>query len=533
MNDRYKDKETVTSEADLPASVNALRALVLEQQQKLEQQSLFIDQLLEQIRLARHQHFGTRSERFSLEQMSLAFNEAETAMSYDEEVAAGDDQGDTVVVPAHRRKKGGRKRLPKTFPRIEVVHELEDSECHCGQCASRLSPVSEKVSEQLDIRPATVRVIRHVRKTYACEACDGEIRTAPMPNQPIPKGLASPGTLAHVAVNKYVDGLPLYRQEKKLKRIGVELPRSTLASWMVKAGDLVQPLINLLRDRLLAYDIVAMDETRLQVLKEPGKKAQSQSYLWVQRGGPPHHPILLYDYDPSRSQRVPMRLLEGFSGYLQTDGYEAYNRVCAEQGLTSVGCWAHARRKFDEAIKAQQLLSSEKRKKSLAGIALKKIQALYRIERDIKAMAPEERHRIRDLRSKPLLEELRNWLDQHIPIVPPRSALGKAMNYADKQWPKLIVYLEDGRLRMDNNLVENAIRPFVIGRKNFLFCDTVNGANASANLYSLIETAKANGIEPYAYLRTVFTELPNATSVEEIEALLPVPDDGDTLAKVS
>jgi transposase len=512
-------------------SNQTLQALVLELHQKLEQQSLFIDQLLEQIRLARHQHFGTRSERFSLDQMALAFNEAEAAV--DDDAASDVDGGDTVAVPAHRRKTGGRRRLPKAFPRIEVVHELDEAECHCGKCAATLEPVSEKVSEQLDIQPATVRVIRHVRKTYACQACDGAMTTAPMPTQPIPRSMASPGTLAHVAVAKYVDGLPLYRQEKKLKRIGVDLPRSTLASWMVKAGELVQPLINLLRDRLLAYDIVAMDETRLQVLKEPGKKARSQSYLWVQRGGPPDHPILLYDYDPSRSQRVPIRLLHGFCGYLQTDGYEGYAKVCAEQSLTAVDCWVHARRKFDEALKAQQLLSPEKQKNSLAAVALAKIQALYRIEREIKSLLPDERQRIRHLRSKPLLRELRTWLDQHIPIVPPRSALGKAMNYANKQWPKLIVYLEDGRLRMDNNLVENAIRPFVIGRKNFLFCDTVNGANASANLYSLIETAKANGIEPYAYLRTVFTELPNATSVEAIEALLPVSADDDSLAKVS
>lgn len=217
----------------------------------------------------------------------------------------------------------------------------------------------------------------------------------------------------------------------------------------------------------------------------------------MQRGGPPDHPILLYDYDPSRSQQVPFRLLHGFCGYLQTDGYEGYAKVCAGQGLVAVGCWAHARRKFDEALKAQQLLSHEKQKKSLAAAALAKIQALYRIERDIKSLPPEERQRIRVLRSRPPLEELRAWLDQHIPIVPPRSALGKAMNYAHKQWPKLIVYLDDGRLRMDNNLVENAIRPLVIDRKYFLFCDTVNGANASANLYSLVETGKANGFEPY------------------------------------
>jgi len=517
----------------IPTAVDALRTLVIEQQEKLEQQSQFINQLLEQIRLARHQHFGSRSERFSLDQLSLAFNEAEAAMAEsDSEIAAAEDNSDTVVVAEHRRKKGGRRRLPENLPRIEVVYTLDERDCHCDQCQGALTPVSQKISEQLDIVPARVQVIRHIRKTYACEACDGSMKTAAMPTQPIPKSLASPGTLAHIATAKYVDGLPLYRQEKKLARIGVELPRSTLASWMVRSGELVQPLINLLRERVLSYDIIGMDETRLQVLKEPGKSAQSQSYLWVQRGGPPDHPILLYDYDPSRSQQVPVRLLQGFKGYLQTDGYAGYTQVCAENGLIALGCWAHARRKFDEARKAQPATSSKK-KKSLAAAALTKIQALYRIERDIKALPPPERLRIRALRSKPLLDELRLWLDQHLPLVPPTSALGKAMNYVHKQWPKLIVYTEDGRLRMDNNLVENAIRPFVIGRKNYLFCDSVAGANASANLYSLIETAKANGIEPYAYLKTVFTELPQATTVEQIEALLPVPADGETLANVS
>lgn len=534
MDLREHDNETMGDTPDLPTSLAELRALVLEQQSKLEQQSLFIDQLLEQIRLARHQHFGTRSERFSIDQMALAFNEAEaTGAASDDQDAYQPDILGTVVVPAHRRAKGGRRSLPKAFPRVEIIHEIEEGDCHCGECQLALTPISQKVTEQLDIQPAQVRVLRHVRKTYACKACDGKLVTAPMPAQPIPRSLASPGTLAHVAVAKYVDGLPLYRQEKKLARIGVHLPRSTLAHWMVKAGELVQPLINLLRERLLAYDIVAMDETRLQVLKEPGKRAESQSYLWVQRGGPPDHPILLYDCDPSRSQRVPIRLLEGFSGYLLTDGYEAYGRVCAEYSLTALGCWAHVRRNFDEAIKAQGLLGPEKRKASLAGVAMTKIRELYRIERETKALSSEERQRVRQERAIPLLADIRTWIDEYLPIVPPRSALGKAMNYAHKQWPKLTVYVEDGRLRIDNNLTENAIRPFVIGRKNFLFCDTVAGANASANLYSLIETAKANGIEPYAYLRTVFTELPQATSVGEIEALLPVPYDSDDSARVS
>jgi transposase len=324
-----------------------------------------------------------------------------------------------------------------------------------------------------------------------------------MPAQPIPRepGFARERWRMWPSA-KYVDGLPLYRQERQLARIGVQLPRSTLAHWMVKAGELVQPLVNLLRDRLLAYDIVCMDETRLQVLKEPGKRAESQSYLWVQRGGPPDHPIVLYDYDPSRSQRVPIRLLEGFSGYLVTDGYEGYGKVCAEYGLTAAGCWAHVRRKFDEAIKVQGLLGPAKRKGSLAGVAMARIQQLYRIERETKSLPADERQRIRQARAAPLLDEIRAWLDEHLPIVPPRSALGKAMYYAHRQWPKLTVYLADGRLPIDNNLTENAIRPFVVGRKNWLFCDTVAGAHASANLYSLIETAKANGIEPYAYLRS-------------------------------
>lgn len=523
----------MSDKAALPGSVAELRALVIAQQKKLEQQSLFIEQLLEQIRLARHQHFGARSERFSVDQMALVFNEAEAAtalMGDDSDVPQLDLLG-SVAVPAHRRAKGGRRRLPKAFPRVEIIHEIDAADCQCGNCRGALVPISEKISEQLDIQPARVRVLRHIRRTYACTACEGQLVTAPMPAQPIPKSLASPGTLAHVAVAKYVDGLPLYRQEKKLARIGVHLPRSTLAHWMVKAGELVQPLVNLLRDQLLAHDIVCMDETRLQVLKEPGKRAESQSYLWVQRGGPPDHPIVLYDYDPSRSHRVPIRLLEGFSGYLVTDGYEAYASVCAQYQLTPVGCWAHVRRKFDEAIKVQGLLGPEKRKASLASAAMLKIQQLYRIERETRSLSIEERQRIRLRRAKPLLSEIRAWLDEHLPIVPPRSALGKAMHYAHKQWPKLTVYIHDGRLPIDNNLTENAIRPFVVGRKNWLFCDTVAGAHASANLYSLIETAKANGIEPYGYLRTVFTELPQATTVEAIEALLPMHADTSTASR--
>ncbi|MCP3851286.1 MAG: IS66 family transposase, partial [Gammaproteobacteria bacterium] len=226
------------------------------------------------------------------------------------------------------------------------------------------------------------------------------------------------------------------------------------------------------------------------------------------------------DYAPTRSQEVPVELLADYAGYLQIDGYEGYNKICAQNEIVPLGCMAHVRRKFDQALKAQG--KHKHRKGSLAQQALQRIKLLYKIEKQAKHMSDEQRAELRQSRSVPVLEGLREWLNQHLPVVVKQSALGKAMHYMDKQWPRLTVYTEDGRLNIDNNLCENAIRPFVIGRKNHLFSDTVSGAKASANLYSLIETAKANGIEPYAYLKRVFTELPKAACLEDIEALLPI-----------
>ena len=385
---------------------------------------------------------------------------------------------------------------------------------------ARRSSRSE-ISEQLDIVPAQVRVLRHVRKKYACPHCQLGVKTAPLPPQPLPKTMASPGLSAHIAVAKYQDALPLHRQEHILQRIGLDLPRATLAAWMIKLGIWIQPLINLLQDVLLGYNVLQMDETTLQVLKEPAKLPQSNSYLWVRRGGPPHLPVILFDYDPSRSQAVPLRLLDGYRGYLQVDGYDGYNAVGLRSDIVLVGCMAHARRKFDEAVKAQGVDrdNPEKIRKAMEG--LRYLQALYRIERECKGSSSEERYSVRQQKAKPLFETLRASLDAALPTVAPQSMTGKALTYLHNQWPKLIRYLDDGRLSIDNNRVENAIRPFVIGRCNWLFSDTVRGAQSSANLYSLIETAKANGLEPYAYLRHLFTELPKAQTLEQIEALLP------------
>jgi transposase len=499
----------------LPDDVDALKSLVADQLARNEQLTTENQRykaqvltLTEQLNLALARRYAASSEKLSPDQIRL-FDEAETQ-------AAAPAEDETIRVPAHTRRKRSRKPLPETLPRIEVIHDLPDHERICPHDGNPLAEIGEVTSEQLDIIPAKIQVIRHIRKQYACR-CGHCIRTAALPPQPIPKSLASPGLLAHITVSKYQDALPLYRQEAILSRIGVDLPRATLANWMIQAGTLIQPLINLLRDRLLAYDVLQMDETPVQVLKEPGKTAQSKSYLWLQRGGPPERPVVLYDYDPGRDAEVPKRLLAGFRGYLQTDGYDGYNAVVAVNDLTHVGCMAHARRKFDEAVKAQG--KNKPAGNAHRGLAL--IRKLYRVEKQARTLTPEDRHAHRQRHARPILDELRTWLDEALPQVPPTSATGKALNYLHNEWHKLVRYLDDGRLEIDNNGAENAIRPFVLGRKNWLFSASVKGVNASANLYSLIETAKANGLEPYAYLRYLFTELPKAETVEAIEALLP------------
>jgi transposase len=440
----------------LPDDVDALKALVAAQVARNEQLESKVLTLQEQLNLALAKRYAASSEKLSPDQIRL-FDEAEV----DIEVTLEAD--DEILVPAHTRKKRGRKPLPDNLPRVEVIHDLPESERRCDHDGQLLVEIGDVICEQLDIIPAKIRVIRHIRKKYAC-SCGKTIKTAPLPAQPIPKSLASPGLLAHITVSKYQDALPLYRQETILQRIGVDIPRATLANWMIRAGALVQPLINLLQDRLLAYDIIQMDETTVQVLKEDGKAAQSRSYLWLRRGGPPDQRVVLYDYDPSRGQAVPKRLLAGFTGYLQTDGYDGYNAIVALNGLTHIGCMAHARRKFSDAVKAQG--KKKKTGKAHRGLAL--IQKLYRIEKQARKLEPEQRHDHRQRHARPILDELRTWLDQALPQVPPTSATGKALNYLHKEWDKLIRYLDDGRLEIDNNLAENAIRPFVLGRKNRL-----------------------------------------------------------------
>lgn len=460
----------------------------------LESKDAFIEQLKEALILERNRRFAKASESLRSLQSEL-FNESEVEAIVTEPQA---DDESSITVPAHKRKRGGRKPLPEDLPRVEVIHDLSDADNICPHDGYALKAIGDKVSEQLDIIPMQIQVIRHIRKQYACPCCEGFLKTAVKPKQPIEKSQASAGLLAYIAVSKYADSLPLYRQSNILGRFGIEMNRTTLANWMIKCGELVQPLINRFEEHLLEAPFIHMGETPVQVLNEAGKSAQSKSYMWVRRAGPPGDQIILFNYDASRSGSMPRRLLADYQGALMVDGYEGYEPLCREQSLIRLGCWVHARRKFVDVSKAS------KKKNSQAAYAIKLITKLYAIEK-----------------SKPVIDKLKAWLDEIRPKVAPKTTLGKALHYLEHQWPRLIRYLEDGRYPIDNNPVENAIRPFALGRKNWLFSTSVPGAKASANLYSLLETAKANGLEPYAYLKQVFADLPNATSFDDVDLLLP------------
>lgn len=471
-----------------------------------------VQEILEQWRLSRHRMFGPSSESHQGE----LFNEVEALA---DQAAGTEDEHEGEPAPVQdkaRPKRGHRRALPPELPRVELVIDVPEDERQCP-CGTPMVRIGEDVSEQLDIVPMQIRVIRTVRPRYACPKGDQAPVQPPAPAQILPRSNFSAGFLAMMAVVKYVDGLPLARFEKVLARHHVDIPRQSMARAMIKLAQALQPLHNLARDTLLEAPVIYMDETTVQVLKEPGRSPTANSYMWVQRGGPPGRTAVLFDYDKSRSGKVPLRLLEGWQGYLMTDGYEGYAPVARLPGVEHLACAAHARRKFVEAKR-----SSPNGKSARADYALDLFARLYRIEAKVKDASDAQRFEARQTHSLPILQKLRAWLDETLPLVTPRSKLGEALGYLCKVWPRLIRYTERGDLPIDNNLLEGgAIKPFVIGRKGWLFSDTPAGAHASAVLYSLLQTAKANDREPYAWLRFVLERLPLARTVDEIEALLP------------
>lgn len=480
-----------------------------ERQRKHEQ---YIQLLEEYLRLAKLRQYAAKSEK--IPGQGDLFDEAELEVALEA-------QGD--LLPDDEQQKPKSKKRQRQFssdlPRVRVEHRLTEDEKQ-----GAIKTFFTKVKEELDYIPARLQVIEHWQEKAVFETDEGDecIVAAQRPVHPLGKCFASVALLAYVLVSKYADGLPLYRLEKLFKRIGQPLDRSLMAHWIVRLDHVLKPLITLIRESQNGYDYLQADETRIQVLKEDGKTAQSNKWMWVTYGGPPDKPSILFEYDPSRAGHVIERLLDGFSGVLQADGYVGYDKLCAKNGLTRIGCWDHARRKFVETLKVA--LPSQKSANdnlSLADTALKKVGKLYAIERQIKDQTPDEKRAVRQAKSLPLLNELKAWLEDKVVRLVKGSVTRKAMEYTLNQWPYLIGYCEDGRLNISNVKVENSIRPFAVGRRAWLFADTPEGAHASATIYSLIETAKANGLEPRAYIEHVLNHIGAADSVEAIEALLP------------
>jgi len=488
--------------------------------QKIAELQAKVSWFEEQFRLAQHRQFGTSSEQTPVDQQTLVFNEAEVIAE-----TPVDEVELEKISYTRRKKKGQREANLEGLPVKEIEYRLTEEEQVCPQCSGVLHEMGTEVCNKIELIPATVVLHKHIRFKYACRHCQQEetttpIVTAAMPAQAFPNSLASPSAVAHIMTQKFVMGLPLYRQEQQFERQDFEISRQTMANWMIKGADWLAPIYDRMHQVLLGRDILHADETTVQVLKEANRAAQTDSYMWLYRTGREGPSIVLFDYQMTRAGAHPKSFLEGFDGYLQVDGYAGYNGLPAT--IIVLGCWAHARRGFDEAIKALPP-SARKNAAGLPQIGLQYCDSIFHIENMLKNATAQERFEARLLQSKPILDKFKLWLHELAPKVLPKGALGKAIGYCINQWPKLITFLLDGRLEIDNNRAERSIKPFVIGRKNWLFANTPKGAKASAMIYSIVETAKENGLDPFEYLKYLFETLPSldSKSQQALDTILP------------
>lgn len=542
----------------MPSDVSGLQTMVLELNEKLVEMAKNYEVetglLRDRIHYLERQLYGRKSEKYVLKdddgfgQMSLFEDNEEEGGSLGDLVLAESEREATIDIPAHKRKKKGRKPLPHDLPRVEIIHDLSQEEKKCP-CGYEMSRIGEESSEKLEMLPAQFWVLRHVRYKYACKHCEGvecvdsnesAVKLAPVPVQILPKTIATPSLLAHIFVSKFADALPFYRQEKQFLRYGIPLTRATMCTWAFHVSDKLNVLLEQLRQELLSGPLISIDETTIQVLNEPNRSVGSKSYMWVFRSGsdPPDSPgtkIVLFHYSPSRSGDVARQFIGDYRGYVQTDGYMGYDFLDAIESIIHVGCWAHVRRKF---VDVARLYDNNKNTRKIGGMgkcghAIGTIGKLYKIERKARenSLSVEQLHQLRQDEAKPILDEFGDWLKDNCIKVPPTNPLGEAFNYAINQWPRLINYLKSGVVPIDNNLTENAIRPFVLGRKNWLFSDQPRGAEASALFYSFIETAKANGLEPNSYFLYLFDRLPYAATEEDYKQLLPTHLTAETLTE--
>jgi len=500
-------------------ALDDLKDRCVKQQFQIEELTAKLNWYEEQFRLSQQKRFGTSSEKTDIDQLSFLFDEAEKEADLK-------NTETTIEEIIYKRKKqvGQREKMLENLPVEIIEYHLSKEELICPRCGDDIHVMSKEIRRELKIIPAQVIVVEHVRDIGSCRNCEKNdvttpIITAAMPAPVLPGSLVSPSLMAFVMNRKFVEAIPLYRQEQQFSYFGIELSRQTLANWMIHgSNDWLQILYSRMHEYLIKQDILHADETGLQVLNEPLRAATTDSYMWLFRTGRVGLPIIMYEYQTTRASKHPCKFLTGFKGYIHVDGYPGYNNI---PNTKIVGCWAHARRKFDEALKAMP------GKSTISSVAAKEgldyCNKLFEIERKLADLSDEERYLERLEQSKPVLDAFLVWLNVKSKQALPKSAFGTAITYCRNQWKKLEGFLLDGRLEIHNNRAERCMKPFVIGRKNWLFSNSQKGATASAVIYSIIETAKENQLNPLLYLTYLFEQLPNIdrNDIEKLDTLLP------------
>lgn len=485
--------------------VTQLQSEVRQKEQTIQSISLENSKLKHEMSILKRHKFARTSEALNQHQRSLLDDlTSEDIAAIEEQLAR---HGQQLQRPPKEKQQPKRAPLPPELPRTIVPHEPTDTHCECG---CQMKRIGEDISEKLDYIPGTFTVERHVRGKWVCESCEILIQ-APVLPQVIDKGMPTAGLLAQVLVAKYGDHLPLYRQEKIFARAGVELARSTLADWVGRCGVALQPLVDAMRECLHQQAVLHADETPVAMLS-PGKKTTHKAYVWAYTSTPfADLNVVVYDFAENRSGENARQFLQGWKGKLVCDDFSGY-KASFRGGITEIGCMAHARRKFFDLHAANQ--------STLAEYALGQIGLLYQIEKQLRPLNDTERQRIRQEQSKPILDSLHQWLLLQRQKVPDGSGIAKAIDYSLKRWEALARYCEDGAVPIDNNRVENQIRPWALGRGNWLFAGSLRSGQRAANVMSLIQSARLNGHDPYAYLKDVLTRLPTQKS-SQLEELLP------------
>jgi len=506
-------------------NIQELKDIIQKQQEEIdalkhqnEELTAKLNFFMEQFKLNQNRQFGKSSEQNMAEQLNI-FNEAEVE-------AKPDIPEPTIEEITYKRKKrqGQREELLKDLPVEVIEYKLSEEEQICPCCNGDLHEMSTETRREIKYIPATVGITEHVSYIYSCRNCEkNEISTpvikAPMPKPAIPGSIASASIISGVMTEKFVKGLPLYRQEQEWERNGIGISRQTMSNWMLISSDRwLRFIYDRMHDHLLKRNILQADETTLQVLNEPGREAGSKSYMWLYRTGRDAPAIVLYDYQTTRAGKHAKNFLDTFKGYLNADGYAGYDTI---PGIILIGCWSHARRGYTDAIKAMPKIKKEGITAAEEGLAF--CDKLFSIERELHDVSSEERYERRLKLSKPVLDDFQVWLKYQSPRVVPKSALGKAVKYCRNQWKKLNNFLLDGRLEIDNNRSERSIKPFVIGRKGWMFNKTPKGAKASATIYSIVESAKENDLIPYEYIKYLLEKLPNIdiTNTDVLDGLMP------------